>query len=404
MPDTPQLSAVRRALLEKYLHGDLSQTAMAMSAGTQPSKVEVVDLRESVVAIQTGGSKRPFFFLHGDYLGGPVYCFPLARHLGSDQPFYVLEPYSFDGLRVPPTLETIAAAHVKSLRSVQPHGPYLLGGFCNGGTVAYEMARQLYAQGQIVELLVLMDPSPFAFLKLMRRLVNHFGTLLRLDQGKQLYWFLWLRHLYRYLQHLYRYLRFPYYRSLKTGLNPEQMKQNGGAIPILKDLHELKLTQEREHLDSNEQQKKLEGSPTNAEPGRLQVSSPTVERQAPVPWLGWGKALQSPFRFLLRLDLIFPDPIFPSDETLRKDYPGIFYWASADYVPNLYPGKSTFFFFRDNQRAHRRQVKWHKLAEVKDKEVEIHILVGSHDTCKTVYLHDLAERLYLCLSKAQEAK
>src|SRR3989442_9520241 len=48
----------------------------------------------------------------------------IARHLGSDRPFYALEPYSFDGLRVPHTLETIAAAHVKSLRSVQPHGPY----------------------------------------------------------------------------------------------------------------------------------------------------------------------------------------------------------------------------------------------------------------------------------------
>jgi len=89
-----------------------------------------------ITAVQTVGSKRPFFFLHGDFRRGAFYCFPLARDLGSDQPFYALEPYSFDGLQVPPTLEAMAAAHIKLLRIVQPEGPYLLGGYCNGGLVA----------------------------------------------------------------------------------------------------------------------------------------------------------------------------------------------------------------------------------------------------------------------------
>jgi thioesterase domain-containing protein len=86
------------------------------------------------------------------------FCYPIARTLGSDRPFYALDPYRFDGLPVPPSFEAIAAAHVKSLRAVEPVGPYALGGWCNGGLLAYEMARQLHADGQVVEDLVLLDP------------------------------------------------------------------------------------------------------------------------------------------------------------------------------------------------------------------------------------------------------
>ncbi|HEU5229812.1 MAG TPA: amino acid adenylation domain-containing protein, partial [Ktedonobacteraceae bacterium] len=101
-----------------------------------------------LIRMQSRGSRRPFFFLHGIWTGGAFYCFPLARVLGADQPFYVLEPYKFEALQVPPTLEEMAAAHIKVLRNVQPEGPYLLGGFCNGGLIAFEMARQLQTAGQ----------------------------------------------------------------------------------------------------------------------------------------------------------------------------------------------------------------------------------------------------------------
>ncbi|HCI82789.1 MAG TPA: hypothetical protein DHW02_24220, partial [Ktedonobacter sp.] len=99
--------------------------------------------RAPVVAVQANGSRRPFFFLHGDWFGGGFYCLNLARSLDAEQPFYVLEPYNFDGLPIPPTFEEMAAAHIQALRTIQPEGPYLLGGFCNGGLMAYEIARQL---------------------------------------------------------------------------------------------------------------------------------------------------------------------------------------------------------------------------------------------------------------------
>jgi aspartate racemase len=48
---------------------------------------------------------------------------------------------------------------MEELRSVQPQGPYLLGGYCFGGLVTLEMAKQLRSQGQAIEQLILLTPS-----------------------------------------------------------------------------------------------------------------------------------------------------------------------------------------------------------------------------------------------------
>jgi thioesterase domain-containing protein len=150
--------------------------------------------------VQTSGSKRPFFFLHGQWEGGAFYSLELARALGPDQPFYLLEPYRFEGLAVPPTLEEMATAHLEVMRRVQPEGPYLFGGWCNGGLIAYEMAKQLLAQGQTVDLLVLMDADAPAFrFKQERQLIDQTVSLLRLNREKQVDWFLLYRHLRLYL-------------------------------------------------------------------------------------------------------------------------------------------------------------------------------------------------------------
>ena len=53
----------------------------------------------------------------------------------------------------------MAEVHLRALRELLPNGPYRLGGTCNGGLVAYEMARRLEASGQSVELLVLFGAS-----------------------------------------------------------------------------------------------------------------------------------------------------------------------------------------------------------------------------------------------------
>jgi phthiocerol/phenolphthiocerol synthesis type-I polyketide synthase E len=121
-------------------------------------RTEVSSSRWSpLVAIQPSGSRPPFFCMHG--AGGNVLNYrELSQHLGSDQPFYGLQCPGLDG-SCPPLakIEEMAEQYTKEIRRVQPHGPYFLGGYCMGGTVAYEVAQQLAASGERVALLALFD-------------------------------------------------------------------------------------------------------------------------------------------------------------------------------------------------------------------------------------------------------
>ena len=352
MSDTTNLSEAKRALLEKYLQGKVLQSLTpALHTGK-----EVVGERERVVPVQTKGTRLPFFFLHGQYEGNAFFCYPLARDLGADQPFYVLEPYNFDGLSSMLTFEEIAAAHLKSLRAAQPEGPYLLGGWCNGGLLAYEMAQQLLAEEQKVDLLVLMDCVPLTYqanLRLLHHMISGLGMLIRLDEGKQLDWFLSLRHLYRYgflsLRHLYRYVRHTYrymrYRQFRK-LDPSERWLYFGAKKFNESLPE-----------------KPEEIVAVPKPGDPELAFPGLDRK-----------------------------------TLRQDYPGVYEWIALDYKPrSLYPGKVTFFW----SEGEIYRYGWLKMEAT--SEVEIHLIPGDHVTCRTNYLHDLTEHLKDCLGRAQPA-
>ncbi|MFP2932031.1 alpha/beta fold hydrolase, partial [Pyxidicoccus sp. 3LG] len=113
-----------------------------------------------LVPIQAGGTRTPLFLVHA--VGGNVLSYAeLARRLGPDQPVYGLQSQGLDGQQPPLcTLEEMAALYVEAIRTVQPHGPYQLGGWSLGGVVAFEMARQLEARGEKVDVLALIDPSP----------------------------------------------------------------------------------------------------------------------------------------------------------------------------------------------------------------------------------------------------
>ena len=114
----------------------------------------------SLVAIQTSGSKPPFFCVHG--VGGNVLNLrSLSQRLGPDYPLYGLQAQGLDGTRPRlATIEEMATHYIKEIRPVQPEGPYFLGGYSLGGKIAYEMAQQLTASGDEVGLVVLLDTYP----------------------------------------------------------------------------------------------------------------------------------------------------------------------------------------------------------------------------------------------------
>jgi aspartate racemase len=147
-----------------------------------------------VVAIQREGPQQPFYYLHGDFNGGGLYCMNLARHLGNDRPFYALQPHGGDGRTPPQTIEAMAEDHVRALREFQPEGPYLLGGHCNGGLVAFEMARQLHRQGQQVSHLVLICATDAnARYRGLQNVVNRLCSMRGVDPNRRLETFLKMR-------------------------------------------------------------------------------------------------------------------------------------------------------------------------------------------------------------------
>jgi amino acid adenylation domain-containing protein len=111
----------------------------------------------TLVEIQRGGAKRPFFCVHPG--GGNVLCYaPLSRQLGVEQPFYAFQARGVSESLTPhERIEEMAAHYIAAMRGVQPEGPYNLGGWSMGGVVAFEMARQLHAQGERVLMLALFD-------------------------------------------------------------------------------------------------------------------------------------------------------------------------------------------------------------------------------------------------------
>ncbi|MDB4951818.1 MAG: Malonyl CoA-acyl carrier protein transacylase [Gemmatimonadetes bacterium] len=109
-------------------------------------------LPSSVVALQPGGSLPPLFVVHAVDRGVMGYV-NLVRHLGPDQPVYGLR----DVGELDRPVARIAADHVAAVRSVQPRGPYAFVGWSFGGTVAYEMATLLEAEGETVAFLGMLD-------------------------------------------------------------------------------------------------------------------------------------------------------------------------------------------------------------------------------------------------------
>jgi acyl-CoA synthetase (AMP-forming)/AMP-acid ligase II/thioesterase domain-containing protein len=126
--------------------------ALELEAGAPPTP------RPLVVPLQPDGTGTPLFFVHA--LDGEIVRYAsLARGLGRDRPFFAVRARGADGDEVPhANLEAMVSDYVAAIREIQPHGPYVLGGVCLGGTIAIEMAKRLQARDEEVALLILVDP------------------------------------------------------------------------------------------------------------------------------------------------------------------------------------------------------------------------------------------------------
>ncbi|MDY6994246.1 MAG: thioesterase domain-containing protein, partial [Pseudomonadota bacterium] len=158
-----------------------------------------------LVAIQPRGNQLPFFGIPGSG-GNIIYFRELAHYLGQNQAFYGLQAPGLDGKTQPYTqVETIAQYYLQLIQTVQPQGPYLLGGHSFGGSVAFEMAQQLMLQGQSVALLAILDTP-----------IIHFNSEAILWDDTQ-----WLITIARVIEHLSAQVLGITYETIGT-LTPEE--------------------------------------------------------------------------------------------------------------------------------------------------------------------------------------
>ncbi len=159
-----------------------NKTPAVRSKGAVPQRPEPavvsdedpLELKKSVnrqqspllVELQPGSSGHPLFLIHAATGEASFYKY-LARHLGADQPVYGLsntveaEEVSLPLQPLPlmdyTPVEEIAEYYIEQIQTIQPEGPYLLGGLSIGGILAFEMAQQLRHKGHQVGLLALID-------------------------------------------------------------------------------------------------------------------------------------------------------------------------------------------------------------------------------------------------------
>jgi 3-oxoacyl-(acyl-carrier-protein) synthase/thioesterase domain-containing protein len=169
-------------LASLYSSPTVEQFARLLSFSDGPARWE------PVVSLNDSGLLPPLFFVPG--LGGHAFDLrTLAARIGPDQPVCVLHPHGLDPRQVPLTrVEEMAAAFLKHVRSIQAVGPYRLGGYSFGASVAFEMARQLEAQRESTALMVMLDGyAPEAFVKqaLPIRVARHAQRLWAVGRGNR---------------------------------------------------------------------------------------------------------------------------------------------------------------------------------------------------------------------------
>jgi amino acid adenylation domain-containing protein len=172
----------RRLPLSTLLHTPTlrGMAAQLQDTATAPAPVSVVTLQS--------GSLQPLFWIDAVPNFRPVRYRPLAAALDRDRPLLGLpvDTERHDGLNRTGSLAALAGELADTIRSQGAGEPYLLGGWCNGAILAYEVAAQLTARGAEVGLLVLLDAvNPAAFRKRTTQITAHIQQLWRLPRGQR---------------------------------------------------------------------------------------------------------------------------------------------------------------------------------------------------------------------------
>jgi len=135
-------------------------TIEAFSQIVKPLKSDVQPVH--IVPMRPKGDRTPLFCIHCG-TGHVLRYRALSSFLDSDIPLYGVRAPELRASKNLPTIEDLAALYVKDIRKVRPQGPYQLFGFCIGGIVAFEVARQLTELGETVSPVVMVETLNYAY-------------------------------------------------------------------------------------------------------------------------------------------------------------------------------------------------------------------------------------------------
>jgi thioesterase domain-containing protein len=111
--------------------------------------------QRAIVPLEAAGTRTPIFAVAGH--NGDVFAYrALAQHLGPDQPIFGLQPPGLEEGAEPMTrVEDLAGYFADQIREFRPVGPMSIAGYCAGGSIAFELARQLSESGATITNLIL---------------------------------------------------------------------------------------------------------------------------------------------------------------------------------------------------------------------------------------------------------
>ncbi|MBA2710961.1 MAG: KR domain-containing protein [Tatlockia sp.] len=133
-----------RFLLNRSLSAPLAQATESAS-------------QSLLVPFRRSGLQQASFWIHGS-TGNISWLNRLAQCFGEDYPIYGLRARGLEKNEEPiNNVPQMAHTLIEEIRHIQPEGPYILGGYSFGGTIAFEIAQQLFEQGQLVSHIVLLD-------------------------------------------------------------------------------------------------------------------------------------------------------------------------------------------------------------------------------------------------------
>ena len=328
-----------------------------------------------LVTIQAGDSKKlPLFCVHGAGFNVLIYR-DVALNLGSEQPVYGLQARGLDGNRpVHLDFKSIATDYIREIQSVQPEGPYMLGGLSNGGCIALEMAQQLHAQGQEVILLALFDtytPDSIALLPPLPRFLSS-------------------------VNYLWKHMLPPYLLKVRSQPNIllSELQTALGAIRKV-------LCQSKAGTEALAREKKL----AFFSEVHTQKSSPIFSdsEHFSAPSFLEQKLAQISKYILQRSSWAFLTPSTQLDEmddvisTNLRNLEEIYSKVQKTYNPQPYPGKITVFKAGETPPGYQvdSRLGWSSIAQ---DGVEVFEIPGNHTSIMASQL--LAEKLRFCIEKA----